>query len=164
MRTRPTLRWRPGPAADDRASSESPLIDERSFGDDVASSCRVVTERLEGATLFRLRGELDATTAIEVRVLLVAAIGERSVVMDLTEVKIIDTAGVDALRDVMRCIHEKGGLVALVRPWRTAASVLELVGTVGFAFAALSTAGALEWLGNPENRPDVRRQASNLGA
>ena len=77
-------------------------------------------------------------------------------VLDLTEVSLIDTAGVGALRDVMRCIHERGGLVALVRPWRSAASILELVGSVGFAFAALSSAGALVWLGDPKNRLETR--------
>ena len=115
------------------------------------SSCRVVVEPDQEAAVFRLWGELDATTAAQARLQLCAAIGEHSVVLDLTEVRFIDTAGVGALRDVMRCIHERGGLVAIVRPWRTAESVLELVGSVGFAFAALSCAGALGWLSNPEN-------------
>jgi anti-anti-sigma regulatory factor len=98
-----------------------------------------------------------------VRVLLAAAIGEHSVVLDLTEVSLIDSAGVHALREVMRCIHERGGLVALVRPRRSAASILELVGSVGFAFAALSSAGALMWLSDPKNRPESRAGRAEVG-
>lgn len=132
-----------------------PPVDERELADIAPSSCRVVAEPHQDASVFHLQGEFDATTAGEVRDLLAAAIGEHSVVLDLTEVSVIDAAGVAALRHVMRCIHEQGGRVALARPWRAAESVLELVGSVGFVFAALSSAGALNWLSDPKNRPDV---------
>jgi len=114
-----------------------------------------VAEPHRDATVFRLQGEFDATTAGKVRDLLAVAIGEESVVLDLTEVSLIDPSGVGALRDVMRCVHEQGGRVAIARPWRAAESVLELVGSVGFVFAALSSAGALTWLGDPKNRLDA---------
>jgi anti-anti-sigma factor len=129
------------------------VIWQRELAGIAPSSCSVVAEPHPAAALFRLQGELDATTAAEVRDLLAAAIGEHSVVLDLTEVSLIDTAGVSALRDVMRCIHNQGGRVALARPWRAAESVLELVGSAGFVFAALSSAGALVWLSDPKNRP-----------
>jgi anti-anti-sigma factor len=156
VRTRTAFIRHVGSAADDGTACEFPFVDEGVLADIAPSSCRIVAEPDQDAAVFRLRGELDATTAGEVRVLLAPAIGEHSVVLDLTEVSLIDTAGVGALRDVMRCIHERGGLVALVRPWRAAASILELVGSVGFAFAALSSAGALVWLSDPKNRLETR--------
>jgi len=126
VRIRTALIRHAGSASDDGTACELSFVDEREFADVVPSSCRVVAEPDQDAAVFRLRGELDAATAGEVRVQLAAAVGEHSVVLDLTEVSLIDTAGVGALREVMRCIHERGGLVALVRPWRSAASVLEL--------------------------------------
>jgi anti-anti-sigma factor len=156
VRTRTAFIRRNGGAADDGTACEPPFVDEREVAYIAPSSCRVVAEPDQDAAVFRLQGELDATTAGEVSVLLAAAVGEHSVVLDLTEVSLIDAAGLGALRDAMRCIHERGGLVALVRPWRSAASILELVGSVGFAFVALSSAGALRWLSDPENRPRNR--------
>ena len=163
MRIRTALIRHAGSASDDGTACELSFVDEREFADVVPSSCRVVAEPDQDAAVFRLRGELDAATAGEVRVQLAAAVGEHSVVLDLTEVSLIDSAGVHALREVMRCIHERGGLVALVRPWRSAASVLELVGSVGFAFAALSSAGALMWLSDPKNRPESRGGRAEVG-
>ena len=153
MRTRPGSIWHP--AAEHRTARELPPVDEGQFAEIVPSSCRVVAEPHRDATVFRLQGEFDATTAGKVRDLLAVAIGEESVVLDLTEVSLIDPSGVGALRDVMRCVHEQGGRVAIARPWRAAESVLELVGSVGFVFAALSSAGALTWLGDPKNRLDA---------
>jgi anti-anti-sigma factor len=141
------------PAAEQRNDRELPLADERELAAIASSTCRVVVEHHQDAAIFRLQGKFDATTCSDVRHLLDVAIGEHSVVLDLTEVSRIDSAGVGALRDLMRCIHEQGRRVALARPWRAAASVLELVGSVGFVFAALSSAGALKWLGDPENPP-----------
>lgn len=151
MRNRPVAIWHP--AADHRNARALPLTDESIVAGIASSSCRVVAEPEQGTALFRPLGQLDATTAGEVSDLLEAAVGEHSVVLDLTEVSLIDSAGVGALRDVMRCINEQGGRVALARPWRAAESVLELVGSVGFVFAALSSAGALKWLSDPKNPP-----------
>jgi anti-anti-sigma factor len=156
VRTRTAFIRRIGRVADDGTACELPFVDERELEYIAPSSCRVVAEPDQDAAVFRLRGELDATTAGEVSVLLAAAAGEHSVVLDLTEVRFIDTSGLGALRDVMRRVHERGGLVALVRPWSSAASILELVGSVGFAFVALSSAGALRWLSDPENRTQNR--------
>jgi anti-anti-sigma factor len=68
-----------------------------------------VSDPQVGTAVFRLQGEIDATTALEVRRWLAVAIGQTSVVLDLTEVTTIDTAGVIALRDVMECIYQEGG-------------------------------------------------------
>jgi anti-anti-sigma factor len=132
---------------------ELSLVDQSPIEAIASSSCRVVAEPHQDAAVFRLQGELDATTADEVRMLLAVAIGKSAVVLDLTEVSLIDTAGVNALREVMRSVHEQGGRVAIARPWRVAKSVLGLVGGVGYVFAALSSAGAISWLSDPKNHP-----------
>jgi ABC-type transporter Mla MlaB component len=110
------------------------------------STCRVTMKPQLGVAVFGLLGELDATTAREVGVMLASAAGEANVLLDLTEIKVIDTEGVETLRDVIRCVHEQGGRVALSRPWRLAKPILGLVGTRGFVLLALSPAGAISWL------------------
>lgn len=66
--------------------------------------------------------------------------------IDLTEVNVIDHEGLSILRDVIRCVYKQGGQVALARPWRLATPLLGLVGTTGLIFLALSPAGAIAWL------------------
>jgi anti-anti-sigma factor len=111
-----------------------------------SSTCRVVAESQVGTAVFRLQGEIDSITARDVRTLLDGAIGEAAVVLDLSEVSVIDTAGMMALREVIQCIAAQGGQIAVICPWRTAKSVRGLVGTHGFVYLAKSTSGALGWL------------------
>jgi len=115
------------------------------------SMCRTVAESHVGVTVFRLQGEVDATTALEVRSFLAAGIGETAVILDLTEVSSTDTVGLTALRDVMECIYEQGGRTGIARPWRATNSTLGLVGTLGFVFLAVSQSGALNWFADPNN-------------
>jgi anti-anti-sigma factor len=115
------------------------------------STCRIVSESHVGATVFRLQGEIDTTTAHEVRTFLAAAIGETAVILDLTEVTSVDMAGVAALRDVMECIYDQGGRTGIARPWRARHSALGLVGTLGFVILAVSQSGALTWFADPNN-------------
>jgi anti-anti-sigma regulatory factor len=99
-----------------------------------------------GVSVFGLLGELDSATADEVRVLLASAVGEAAVLLDLSEVRVIDASGVETLRDVIGSIHHQGGRSAISRPRRLAFSLLGLSGTKGLVFLALSPAGAIAWL------------------
>jgi len=143
----------PGPDMGNRSGPELSLTDQGVVGTIAPSSCRVVAEHHLGAAVFHLQGELDATTAAEVRVLLAIAIDEHAVVLDLADVVLIDAAGVAILGDVMRSIHGQGGQAAISRPWWVAQSLQALVGSEGFVFAALSSAGAVAWLSDPKNHP-----------
>jgi anti-anti-sigma factor len=110
------------------------------------STCRVTTRPQLGVAVFGLDGELDAATAGEVRTMLAVAVGVAAVLLDLTDVLALDTEGVEILRDVIRCVHEHGGQVAISRPRRLAPKVSALVGTEGLLFLSLSLAAAEAWL------------------
>ena len=110
-----------------------------------SSTCRVTSRPHQGSAVFGLQGELDVATSGEVRGMLSSAIGEAEVVFDLTEVTVVDVEGVEALRDVIRCVHEEGGRIAISRPWRLARPILDLIGVDGLVYLALSPLGATEW-------------------
>ena len=134
-----------------RSSRANALIEEPVPGR-VSSPCQVVVDHHVGAMVLHLQGDLDVSTADEFRSLLTVAKRD-AVVLDLTEASLIDEDGLRVLRDVIRGIHEHGGLVAISRPWRLAEVVSGLVGTDGLVFLAISTAGAISWLCDPSNRP-----------
>jgi len=141
------------PDVGDGFGRELPVIDQGVVGTIAPSSCRVVAEHHLGTAVFHLQGEVDASTAGEVLVLLAIAIDEPAVVLDLCDVMLIDAAGVAILGDIMRSTHRQGGHVAIARPWQLAQSLQALVGSEGFVFAALSSAGAIAWLSDPKNHP-----------
>jgi anti-anti-sigma regulatory factor len=117
----------------------------------VPGTCRVTVTHPLGATVFGLNGVLDAATAPEVRAMLAAAVGETKVILDLTHVSDLDPEGSEIIRDVIGCVHEQGGRVAISRPWRLARALLGLVDTGGFVFLSLSPAGAIAWLNQPSD-------------
>ena len=95
------------------------------------------------------------------RVLLEPAVGEATVLLDLTEVSVIDSEGLWALRDLIRCVHEQGGRVAICRPWRVAREVFGLVGAEGLVFLALSLPGAIAWF---NQHPHTQFRLSSMRA
>jgi anti-anti-sigma factor len=129
-----------------RGARPQSLADEGALAATSQFSCRVVAEPDRNAVTFHLRGELDSTTANEVRGMLDVAVGEAKVVLDLTEITVIDAAGLLVLQDVIRRVHERAGQVAIARPRRAAKPILDLVGTAGFVYLAFSSAGALDWI------------------
>lgn len=125
------------------------------------SVCRVTAEPRLGTAVFRLQGDIDTTTAVEVRDRLAVSIGESAVVLDLTGVNLIDAEGVVVLRDVVHSVFLQGGRVAIARPWRVANPILSLVGIDGFVFLAITAASAIIWLNDPANGVHQKTQSAN---
>jgi anti-anti-sigma factor len=126
------------------------------------SNCRIVVQSEQGATIYALHGEIDAMTATDVRHSL-GLWGSGAVILDLTEIRSIDDVGLDTLRDIIRSVHEEGGLVAIAHARRATKPILQLVGTAGFVYLAYSSTGALEWLmQHPQFRFPERPEGSPM--
>lgn len=84
---------------------------------------------LDGCTLFRPVGELDAFTVGDFRDRLVALAGPAGLVIDLCSVPFMDSTGLGALIGGIRRVRDQGGRVEVVcdRP-----AVLRLFHTTGF--------------------------------
>lgn len=67
-------------------------------------------------TTLRIKGELDALTAPELRPTLdaVVAEGRREVTVDLSELRLIDSSGVGALVSLFKRVRANGGSVQFV--------------------------------------------------
>jgi anti-anti-sigma factor len=115
------------------------------------SHCRVTSTVRGNVAVFGLQGELDQATSKEVRVLLSAAVEEAAVLLDLRDVTVADSEGVAVLRDVIRCVYENGGQVAISRPWRLARSLSDLLDAEGLVLVALAVEGGVTWLGEHPN-------------
>lgn len=83
----------------------------------------------EGYHLFRLTGEVDAYTVGEFREALAGLDGVNWLIIDLSEVPFMDSAGLGALIGGIRRVREGDGDVAVVS---TTASLNRLLHTTGF--------------------------------
>ena len=83
----------------------------------------------EGYHLCRLTGEVDAYTVGEFREALAGIDGVRWLIIDLSEVPFMDSAGLGALIGGIRRVREAEGDVAVVS---TTASLNRLLHTTGF--------------------------------
>ena len=89
----------------------------------------ITVERNEGYVLCRPSGELDAYTVAQFREALTELAGERFVLVDLSHVPFMDSAGLGALIGGIRRARENDGDVAVAcdRP-----SLIRLLHTTGF--------------------------------
>jgi anti-sigma B factor antagonist len=111
------------------------------------------TARLESTSdllVCRLEGELDASRAAQVRDLMAMLCSQRRLVLDLSDVPFIDSAGLGALISGIRRIHEHGGRVVVSSCRSTVARLLR---TVGFDRVAPIAAGRDEALALLTLRP-----------
>lgn len=83
----------------------------------------------EDATLCRPMGELDAFTVGEFREQLAGLADRKVLVIDLSEVPFMDSAGLGALIGGIRRVRDGGGSVGVVC---TKSAVLRLLHTTGF--------------------------------
>jgi anti-sigma B factor antagonist len=86
------------------------------------------TEEMDGVTVIRPVGDLDVTTALDLRALLGEQLTRERVriVLDLSEVPFIDSSGVGVLVTANRRSHSAGGALALAALSPGVAKVLEL--------------------------------------
>jgi len=115
-----------------------------------SSACRVTAGSYPGAAVYHVQGELDSATAGDARAGLAAAVGEATVLLELSGVGFIDTVGLGALLGVVRRIHEAGGLVAISEPRAGVMSVLLMAGVDRLVFIADSAAAAAAWISGPD--------------
>lgn len=104
-----------------------------------------IAERDAGdeATVLAIKGEIDVSTAPELRdrLLAVAQAGRRVVVVDLSEVTFLDSTALGVLVSGLRRLRAEGGDLRLVVTGRSVTKVLEITGLVE-VFSIFETADA----------------------
>jgi anti-sigma B factor antagonist len=110
----------------------------------------------DGYTICRPAGELDAFTVHQFRQTLAEIASSRHLVIDLSGVPFVDSAGLGALIGGIRRVREIGGCVVVACSRRTLASLLHTTGidrivtvteTVEEAAAELNAASGPAWSG-----------------
>ena len=111
-----------GTVAEMSAAAVSPHPDDECFSVDWAMT--------DGHVLLRLQGELDLGTADRLGDATTRAYeqGVRTIVLDLSELRFIDSSGLHELVKAWKRQREIGGDVVLRRPTKQTLRVLELVG------------------------------------
>ena len=82
-----------------------------------------------GHTVVELRGELDVSTAADLRERLLATLGEdrtSSIILDLSGLSFMDSTGISVLVAAERRAHQLGGTLFLVAPQKAVARVLHV--------------------------------------
>ena len=105
----------------------------------------VVTWRQGWALVCRLAGELDLSSADQVRRAVDGAMARHGVsdlVLDLSEVSFLDSSGVGVILGRYRRTRESGGRMVLVAPPERLRPVLELAGILQLVPAAASVGEA----------------------
>ena len=89
----------------------------------------------------RLRGELDIQTSIQLRRLLcqLIAAGDRQIVLDLSDLGFIDSAGLGVLVGGLKRARQRDGDLTLACPRPVVANVLDMTG-LSTVFEVLSEA------------------------
>ncbi len=81
------------------------------------------------ATVFRIEGELDAVTAPELRLPFdtLVAEGRERIVLDLSELRLIDSSGVGAIVSLYKRVRANGGHVKVVGVNDQPAAIFQLL-------------------------------------
>lgn len=91
---------------------------------------RITVEVVEEARLLRVAGELDASTAGDLRALVEAARDERTtLLLDLADVRFIDSSGLRVLLDASRAAADTGWSFVIVRPSSMVQRLIALTGS-----------------------------------
>lgn len=82
----------------------------------VPQTLHAVRTRLNGAIILSIQGEVDLANAASLRTELTSAIGTgtRLIVVDLTDLRYIDTSGINVLLDTHRAFAKDGSVIVLV--------------------------------------------------
>ena len=105
----------------------------------------------ERACVVRLRGQLDVLLAPELRdVLLEAANRHRNVVLDLREVRLLDSTGLGQLVQARKHAEQRGGQFCLVAPSQFIVTVLETMRLAPTFHIFPDADEALRWLGSAQ--------------
>jgi anti-sigma B factor antagonist len=100
----------------------------------------------EGYTICRPAGELDAFTVHQFRQALAAVASSGRLVIDLSAIPFVDSAGLGALIGGIRRVRELGGTVVVACGRRTLASLLQRTGVDRIVTVTTSVDDAASWL------------------
>jgi anti-sigma B factor antagonist len=122
--------------------NEDPLI---ASDDSLAFS----VTREPGYVVLSVAGELDASTEQRFRDALTSVLthGVPRIVVDLSQVAFISSAGIGVLMGVRRVLADEGGVLALAAPQGEVAQVLSITGVAEVTPVAASVADAVAALG-----------------
>jgi anti-anti-sigma factor len=96
------------------------------------SAFRVVVESVEDACLLRVGGEIDASSAADLRMHLHRACrGASTTLVDLANVSFIDSAGLQVLLDASATAAEIGHVIFLVRPSAVVRRLIDITDSYG---------------------------------
>ncbi|NHC14544.1 STAS domain-containing protein [Motilibacter deserti] len=114
-------------------------------------SLTLSSRRTGGATVVKLAGELDAASAVQLRMFVLDQIAKRHhvVVLDLADVSFVDSAGCRALVDARQRLCERTGQLRLARPTRDVSRMLRTTG-LGRVLPAHATIAAALRAGTPD--------------
>ena len=111
------------------------------------------------ACVVRLRGQLDILYAPELREVLLDAAGRhRNVVLDLREVRLLDSTGLGQLVQARHLIEGNGGRLCLVGPSTFLVSVLDTMRLSPVFDVFPDSASALSWLAAGQRSPEDNRR------
>jgi anti-anti-sigma factor len=84
----------------------------------------------ESGPLIVLRGEVDLTNAAELSELVTGQLadGTQHLTVDVAGLDFVDTAGIRVFLLAAKTLRQRGGDLVLLRPQRTLARVLEIIG------------------------------------
>ncbi|MHB8468482.1 MAG: STAS domain-containing protein [Gaiellaceae bacterium] len=102
-----------------------------------------MTRQQDGATIVELSGDVDVGAAQKLREVLADALAEGPVVVDLSDVRFIDSAGIGLLVTGHRRAAEQGSSFTLAAPSEGAQRVLSLTRTDRLLVVHASVAEAL---------------------
>lgn len=115
----------------------------------MAEATTTTIERSERLTLVSIAGELDKLTSEAVRADLETVVGAERVLVDLTGVRFLDSAGLHVLFRLARDVARAGGSVAVVVPPQSPLRrVVEITHLGGVAAVCPSVADGREVLGD----------------
>ncbi|HLI00166.1 MAG TPA: STAS domain-containing protein [Acidimicrobiales bacterium] len=117
-------------------------------------------EAPDGTAVCRLQGDLDTYTAPRLRQALAALASAPRLVVDLSDVAFIDSAGLGALVGGIRRAQDAGGATAVVCRRPALVRLLEMTGFERLAPVAPTLDEALASLSRPDDGPAARHRTT----
>jgi anti-sigma B factor antagonist len=104
----------------------------------------IIIKSVKGVTVMELAGSLDGKTAPEVqKQVLSGAEGQNRVILDMTAVSFVSSAGLRILLLLYRQLKAKGGKIALVGTSEEIKDVMSNTGLINFFLIADSLEGGI---------------------
>jgi len=120
--------------------------------------CRVTSAVHGDIAAFHVYGEVDHRAVAHVRTVLESAVGEPSLLLDLSGVVHIDQAGLETVIDAIERIRKGGACVAIAVTSPTVLVLLRALGLSPLVDVASTSIEALGWLATRAASPRIERR------